>query len=116
MADRERQPVGIRRDRERQLLEMRRARMITAGRALRLSYTRWAYTFPDMQRDNASVTVEAATLGQFDTIIDARTPLEYAEDHIPGAVSAPVLDDAQRAEIGTMYKQVSAFEEKKIGA
>jgi tRNA 2-selenouridine synthase len=90
--------------------------MITAGRALRLSYTRWAYTFPDMQRDNASVTVEAATLRQFDTIIDARTPLEYAEDHIPGAVSAPVLDDAQRAEIGTMYKQVSAFEAKKIGA
>ena len=33
----------------------------------------------------------------FDAIIDARTPAEYALDHIPGAVSAPALDDAQRA-------------------
>src|SRR6185503_10339702 len=52
----------------------------------------------------------------FDTIIDARTPAEYALDHIPGAVSAPVLDDAQRAEVGTLYKQVSPFEAKKLGA
>ena len=51
----------------------------------------------------------------FDTIIDARTPSEYALDHIPGAVSAPVLDDAQRAEVGTLYKQVSPFEAKKLG-
>src|SRR3954470_4878966 len=52
----------------------------------------------------------------FSTVIDARTPAEYALDHIPGAVSAPVLDDAQRAEVGTLYKQVSAFEAKKLGA
>src|SRR6266513_965651 len=51
----------------------------------------------------------------FDAIIDARTPAEYALDHIPGAVSAPVLDDAQRAEVGTLYKQVSPFEAKKRG-
>jgi tRNA 2-selenouridine synthase len=51
----------------------------------------------------------------FDAIIDARTPSEYALDHIPGAVSAPVLDDAQRAEVGTLYKQVSPFEAKKLG-
>jgi tRNA 2-selenouridine synthase len=53
---------------------------------------------------------------QFDAIIDVRSPAEYAEDHIPGAISAPVLDDAERAEVGTMYKQVSAFEAKKLGA
>src|SRR5574341_487670 len=53
---------------------------------------------------------------QFDTIIDVRSPAEYAEDHIPGAISAPVLDDAERAQVGTMYKQVSAFDAKKIGA
>src|SRR5687767_4099378 len=53
---------------------------------------------------------------QFDTIIDVRSPAEYAEDHIPGAVSAPVLDDAERAEVGTLYKQVSPFDAKKIGA
>src|SRR2546421_757874 len=52
----------------------------------------------------------------FDAIIDARTPSEYALDHIPGAVSAPVLDDAERAEVGTLYKQVSPFEAKKLGA
>src|SRR5436190_2134856 len=52
---------------------------------------------------------------KFDTLIDARTPAEYALDHIPGAVSAPVLDDAQRAEVGTLYKQVSPFEAKKRG-
>ena len=51
----------------------------------------------------------------FDAIIDARTPSEFAEDHIPGAISAPVLSDAERAEVGTLYKQVSPFEAKKLG-
>jgi tRNA 2-selenouridine synthase len=51
----------------------------------------------------------------FDAIIDARTPSEFAQDHIPGAISAPVLDDVERAEVGTLYKQVSAFEAKKVG-
>jgi tRNA 2-selenouridine synthase len=63
-----------------------------------------------------SATVEQTMTGCFDAVIDARTPSEYAEDHIPGAVSAPVLDDAQRAEVGTLYKQVSQFEAKKLGA
>jgi tRNA 2-selenouridine synthase len=53
---------------------------------------------------------------QFDAIIDVRSPAEYAEDHIPGAISAPVLDDAERARVGTLYKQVSAFDAKKTGA
>jgi tRNA 2-selenouridine synthase len=52
---------------------------------------------------------------EFDTVIDARTPAEFALDHVPGAISAPVLDDAQRAEVGTLYKQVSPFEAKKLG-
>ena len=51
----------------------------------------------------------------FDAVIDARTPSEYALDHVPGAVSAPVLDDAERAQVGTLYKQVSPFEAKKVG-
>ncbi len=55
-------------------------------------------------------------LGDFDTIIDVRSPAEFADDHIPGAISCPVLDDAQRAEIGTLYKQVSPFVAKKLGA
>jgi tRNA 2-selenouridine synthase len=53
---------------------------------------------------------------RFDAVIDVRSPAEYAEDHIPGAISAPVLDDAERAEVGTLYKQVSPFEAKKMGA
>ena len=55
-------------------------------------------------------------LEQFDTIIDVRSPGEFAEDHIPGAINCPVLDDAQRIQVGTLYKTVSAFEAKKLGA
>jgi tRNA 2-selenouridine synthase len=52
----------------------------------------------------------------YDSVIDCRSPAEYAEDHIPGAISAPVLDDAERATVGTLYKQVSSFDAKKLGA
>lgn len=52
----------------------------------------------------------------FDDIIDVRAPAEYAEDHIPGAISLPVLDDAERARVGTIYKQVSPFTARKLGA
>ncbi|PUA16523.1 tRNA 2-selenouridine(34) synthase MnmH [Glaciimonas sp. PCH181] len=55
-------------------------------------------------------------LSTFDAIIDARSPSEFAEDHIPGAINCPVLDDAQRVCVGTMYKQINAFEAKKVGA
>jgi tRNA 2-selenouridine synthase len=53
---------------------------------------------------------------RFDTVVDCRSPSEYAEDHIPGAISAPVLDDAERAAVGTLYKQRSPFDAKKLGA
>jgi tRNA 2-selenouridine synthase len=52
----------------------------------------------------------------FDDIIDARAPAEYAEDHLPGAISLPVLDDAERAQVGTIYKQVNPFTARKLGA
>lgn len=52
----------------------------------------------------------------FDDIIDVRAPSEWAEDHIPGAISLPVLDDEERARVGTIYKQVSPFSARKIGA
>jgi tRNA 2-selenouridine synthase len=52
----------------------------------------------------------------FDDIIDVRAPAEFAEDHLPGAISLPVLDDAQRAEVGTIYKQVNPFTARKLGA
>ena len=49
-------------------------------------------------------------LADFDEIVDVRTPLEFAEDHIPGAINAPVLENHERVIVGTMYKQVSPFE------
>jgi tRNA 2-selenouridine synthase len=55
-------------------------------------------------------------LSGFDTIIDVRSESEFAEDHIPGAISCPVLNDRERAEVGTLYKQQSPFDAKKIGA
>lgn len=55
-------------------------------------------------------------LARFDTIVDVRSPAEFAEDHVPGAINCPVLDDAQRAEVGTLYKQVSPFTARRRGA
>lgn len=52
----------------------------------------------------------------FDDIIDVRAPAEYAEDHLPGAISLPVLNDEERARVGTIYKQVSPFTARKLGA
>jgi tRNA 2-selenouridine synthase len=57
-----------------------------------------------------------AELNAFDEIIDARSPSEFAEDRVPGAINLPVLDDAERARVGTLHKQVSPFEAKKVGA
>lgn len=51
----------------------------------------------------------------FDTIIDVRSPAEFAEDHLPGAINLPVLDDEQRAQVGTIYKQISPFDARKLG-
>ena len=57
-----------------------------------------------------------AQLAEFDEVIDVRSPAEFAEDHVPGAINCPVLEDAERAAIGTLYKQVSGFDAKKRGA
>jgi len=65
-------------------------------------------------RGPAIVTV--AQLPEFDELIDVRSESEFAEDHIPGAVNCPVLSDAERTHVGTLYKQVSPFDAKKIGA
>ena len=67
-------------------------------------------------RLRGAVDVTVAQLTGFDEIIDVRSEGEFADDHIPGAVNCPVLDDAQRIEVGTIYKQASSFDAKKIGA
>jgi len=60
--------------------------------------------FPDIQ------------IHDFDDVIDVRSPLEFEEDRIPGSINLPVLSNAEREMIGTMYKQKSKFEAKKLGA
>lgn len=55
-------------------------------------------------------------IDRWDALLDARSPSEYAEDHLPRAINAPVLDDAERVRVGTLYKQEGAFEAKRVGA
>lgn len=56
-----------------------------------------------------------ARLAAFDAVIDVRSPAEFAEDHLPGAVNWPVLDDEERRIVGTLYA-TSPFEARKLGA
>ena len=48
-------------------------------------------------------------------IVDVRTPLEYAEDHLPGAVNVPILNNEERVEIGTIHKQVGPRQARERG-
>jgi len=56
-----------------------------------------------------------AQLAEFDEIIDVRSPAEFEEDAIPGAINCPVLDNEERARVGTLYKQVSPFDARRLG-
>ena len=60
------------------------------------------------------ITVEA--LDDYRERIDVRSPSEYAEDHLPGAISHPVLSDAERAHVGTLYAREGGFAAKRVGA
>ena len=55
-------------------------------------------------------------LGDFVDVIDARSEGEFAEDHLPGAINWPSLNNEERKLVGTEYKQISAFDAKKRGA
>lgn len=48
-------------------------------------------------------------------LIDVRSPAEYAHAHIPGAVNLPLFDNAERAQVGTCYKQVGRDEAVLLG-
>lgn len=56
------------------------------------------------------------TLSRYSDVIDVRSPAEFALDHVPGALNLPVLDNAQRAEVGTLYVQQSKFLASRVGA
>ena len=53
---------------------------------------------------------------RYDMVIDVRSPAEFADDHIPGAVNLPVMSNEERAEVGKLYKRHSAFIARKRGA
>jgi len=67
-------------------------------------------------RDEVEATEALQDLDAYDTVIDVRSEGEYAEDHVPGAISCPVLRDAERSEVGTMDRQQSSFEARRRGA
>lgn len=60
--------------------------------------------------------IDSRALERFDAVIDVRSPAEFAEDHLPGAINLPVLDDAERAEVGRIYVQESKFRARRLGA
>lgn len=47
--------------------------------------------------------------------IDVRSPSEYNDGHIPGAINLPIMNDQERAHVGTIYKQQSPEEAKVVG-
>lgn len=69
-----------------------------------------------MANPGSTRAVDHASLASFDAIIDVRSPGEYAEDHIPGAINLPVLDNEERAVVGTIYVQESRFLARRVGA
>ena len=69
-----------------------------------------------MSLTTLSATDLIGQLHEFDMVIDARSEGEFVEDHVPGAINWPTLNNGERIEIGTLYKQVNAFEAKKRGA
>ncbi|MBA3594392.1 MAG: tRNA 2-selenouridine(34) synthase MnmH [Polaromonas sp.] len=69
-----------------------------------------------MSLERISAEQALASLADYSAVIDARSEGEYAEDHLPGAVNWPSLNDDERKIVGTRYKQISQFEAKKLGA
>ena len=61
-------------------------------------------------------SLSALASHDFDTVIDVRTPAEFSEDHIPGAINLPVLSNEERARVGTIYTKDSPFRARKSGA
>src|SRR3979490_1779808 len=64
-----------------------------------------------MQRSPVRVTDRHA----FDPLIDARSPAEFALDHIPGTINCPVLDDDERARDSTLHVTTPPLTARKVG-
>jgi tRNA 2-selenouridine synthase len=61
-----------------------------------------------------TITFDQALLDSH-CIVDARTPLEFAEDHLPGAINVPILTNPERVEVGTIYKQQGPQAARNLG-
>lgn len=61
-------------------------------------------------------TIKKLLRGEYDTIIDVRSPIEFDEDHVPGATNLPVLKNNERDKVGKIYKKIGPFEARRIGA
>ena len=59
--------------------------------------------------------IEWNRTGEETEIWDVRSPSEYLQDHVPGAINVPVLSDEEREEVGTLYRRDS-FQARKLGA
>jgi tRNA 2-selenouridine synthase len=79
---------------------------------------------PDLATPNArpcfsSLQLEqsdwSSSLRAFQHVLDVRSPLEYAEDRLPSAISCPVLSDNERSAVGALYKH-DLLEARRLGA
>lgn len=68
-----------------------------------------------MSTSNFYDSVNITQLHRFTDIIDVRSPIEFAIDHIPNARNCPVLSDLERNQIGAIYK-TSPFLARKLGS
>ena len=57
--------------------------------------------------ENRLVASDLLAAGLTRPLLDVRSPGEYAQGHVPGALSFPLFSDAERAAVGTIYKQQS---------
>jgi tRNA 2-selenouridine synthase len=62
-----------------------------------------------------TATIDEVLTGEYDDLLDVRTPAEFADDHLPGAINLPVLSNEERVRVGTLYTQ-SPFEAQRLGA
>lgn len=69
-----------------------------------------------MNNPDQTTDLSIDNLSRFDDIIDVRSPAEFEEDHLPGAISLPVLNNDERAEVGRTYVQDSRFLARRMGA
>ncbi len=67
-------------------------------------------TFAALKAQLALKRIEPQHLFQLEpdrVLLDVRTPAEYDQGHVPGAVNLPLFSNEERAEVGTLYKQAS---------